>query len=148
MRYPRGAGLGVPLTDSLETLPVGKAEVLQEEGNIAFTVGTMVEKARKQPPSSRRASRRPSSTCASSSRSIQSCSARSSRPENVLASFISAVAEYLADHGIEVPLLPSASPDRFIEQGTRREGSYRSSACSPMRWPNIRERLSQMDENA
>ena len=30
VRYPRGAGLGVPLTDSLETLPVGKAEVLQD----------------------------------------------------------------------------------------------------------------------
>ena len=47
VRYPRGAGLGVPLTDSLETLPVGKAEVLQEEGDIAFlAVGTMVEKAK------------------------------------------------------------------------------------------------------
>ena len=38
--------------------------------------------------------------------------------ENVLAGgFGSAVAEYLADNGIEVPLLRFGIPDRFIEQG-------------------------------
>ena len=42
--------------------------------------------------------------------------------ENVLAGgFGSAVAECLADHGVQVPLLRFGIPDRFIEQGTRQE---------------------------
>ncbi|MCB5724861.1 1-deoxy-D-xylulose-5-phosphate synthase [Mitsuokella jalaludinii] len=159
VRYPRGAGLGVPLTDSLETLPVGKAEVLQEEGNIAFlAVGTMVEKAKEAAAILKEEG---IEAAVVNMRFIKPLDtellgemARTKRllitaEENVLAGgFGSAVAEYLADHGIEVPLLRFGIPDRFIEQGTRRELLSLIGLQPDEMAERIRERLSQMDENA
>ncbi|WP_288571200.1 1-deoxy-D-xylulose-5-phosphate synthase [uncultured Mitsuokella sp.] len=159
VRYPRGAGLGVPLTDSLETLPVGKAEVLQEEGNIAFlAVGTMVEKAKEAAAILKEEG---IEAAVVNMRFIKPLDtellgemARTKRllitaEENVLAGgFGSAVAEYLADHGIEVPLLRFGIPDRFIEQGTRRELLSLCGLQPDEMAERIRERLSQMDENA
>lgn len=159
VRYPRGAGLGVPLTDSLETLPVGKAEVLQEEGNIAFlAVGTMVEKAKEAAALLKEEG---IEAAVVNMRFIKPLDteridemARTKRllitaEENVLAGgFGSAVAEYLADHGIEVPLLRFGIPDRFIEQGTRRELLSLCGLQPDEMAERIRERLSQLDENA
>lgn len=159
VRYPRGAGLGVPLTDSLETLPVGKAEVLQEEGDIAFlAVGTMVEKAKEAAAILKEEG---IEAAVVNMRFIKPLDtellgemARTKRllitaEENVLAGgFGSAVAEYLADHGIEVPLLRFGIPNRFIEQGTRRELLSLCGLQPDEMAERIRERLSQMDENA
>ena len=159
VRYPRGAGLSVPLTDSLETLPVGKAEVLQEEGDIAFlAVGTMVEKAKEAAAILKEEG---IEAAVVNMRFIKPLDtellgemARTKRllitaEENVLAGgFGSAVAEYLADHGIEVPLLRFGIPDRFIEQGTRRELLSLCGLQPDEMAERIRERLSQMDENA
>lgn len=159
VRYPRGAGLGVPLTDSLETLPVGKAEVLQEEGNIAFlAVGTMVEKAKEAAAILKEEG---IEAAVVNMRFIKPLDtellgemARTKRllitaEENVLAGgFGSAVAEYLADHGIEVPLLRFGIPNRFIEQGTRRELLSLCGLQPDEMAERIRERLSQLDENA
>lgn len=159
VRYPRGAGLGVPLTDSLETLPIGKAEVLQEEGDIAFlAVGTMVEKAKEAAAILKEEG---IEAAIVNMRFIKPLDtellgemARTKRllitaEENVLAGgFGSAVAEYLADHGIEVPLLRFGIPDRFIEQGTRRELLSLCGLQPDEMAERIRERLSQMDENA
>lgn len=159
VRYPRGAGLGVPLTDSLETLPVGKAEVLQEEGNIAFlAVGTMVEKAKEAAAILKEEG---IEAAVVNMRFIKPLDtellgemARTKRllitaEENVLAGgFGSAVAEYLADHGLEVPLLRFGIPDRFIEQGTRRELLSLIGLQPDEMAERIRERLSQLDENA
>lgn len=159
VRYPRGAGLGVPLTDSLETLPVGKAEVLQEEGDIVFlAVGTMVEKAKEAAAILKEEG---IEAAVVNMRFIKPLDtellgemARTKRllitaEENVLAGgFGSAVAEYLADHGIEVPLLRFGIPDRFIEQGTRRELLSLIGLQPDEMAERIRERLSQLDENA
>lgn len=159
VRYPRGAGLGVPLTDSLETLPVGKAEVLQEEGDIAFlAVGTMVEKAKEAAAILKEEG---IEAAVVNMRFIKPLDtellgemARTKRllitaEENVLAGgFGSAVAEFLADHGIEVPLLRFGIPDRFIEQGTRRELLSLCGLQPDEMAERIRERLSQLDENA
>lgn len=159
VRYPRGAGLGVPLTDSLETLPVGKAEVLQEEGDIAFlAVGTMVEKAKEAAAILKEEG---IEAAIVNMRFIKPLDtellgemARTKRllitaEENVLAGgFGSAVAEYLADHGIEVPLLRFGIPDRFIEQGTRRELLSLCGLQPDEMAERIRERLSQLDKNA
>ncbi|WP_288850351.1 1-deoxy-D-xylulose-5-phosphate synthase [uncultured Mitsuokella sp.] len=153
VRYPRGAGLGVPLTDSLETLPVGKAEVLQEEGDIAFlAVGTMVEKAKEAAAILKEEG---IEAAVVNMRFIKPLDtellgemARTKRllitaEENVLAGgFGSAVAEYLADHGIEVPLLRFGIPDRFIEQGTRRELLSLCGLQPSEMAERIRERLS------
>lgn len=159
VRYPRGAGLGVPLTDSLETLPVGKAEVLQEAGDIAFlAVGTMVEKAKEAAAILKEEG---IEAAVVNMRFIKPLDteridemARTKRllitaEENVLAGgFGSAVAEYLADHGIEVPLLRFGILDRFIEQGTRRELLSLCGLQPDEMAERIRERLSQLDENA
>ena len=159
VRYPRGAGLGVPLTDSLETLPVGKAEVLQEEGDVAFlAVGTMVEKAKEAAAILKEEG---IEAAVVNMRFIKPLDtellgemARTKKllitaEENVLAGgFGSAVAEYLADHGIEVPLLRFGIPDRFIEQGTRRELLSLCGLQPDEMAERIRERLSQLDENA
>lgn len=43
IRYPRGTGVGVPLTDALPDFEVGKAEVLREGTDVAiFALGSMV----------------------------------------------------------------------------------------------------------
>ncbi len=43
MRYPRGEGLGVAMDDTLQVLPLGKAEVLQEGETVALlALGSMV----------------------------------------------------------------------------------------------------------
>src|SRR5581483_4700113 len=43
IRYPRGAGFGVPLETSLRLLPWGRGEVLKEGGDIAvIAIGNMV----------------------------------------------------------------------------------------------------------
>jgi len=47
IRYPRGAGLGVPLDETLQALPVGKAEVLQQGSRVTLlALGSMVAVAR------------------------------------------------------------------------------------------------------
>ena len=48
VRYPRGSGVGVELSDSLNVLPIGKAEVLREGSDVSlWAIGTMVESAMK-----------------------------------------------------------------------------------------------------
>ena len=48
VRYPRGSGVGVALSDSLNVLPIGKAEVLREGSDVSlWAIGTMVESAEK-----------------------------------------------------------------------------------------------------
>ena len=48
VRYPRGAGRGVPLDKELQYLPVGKSELIRDGSDVAlFAVGNMVEIAEK-----------------------------------------------------------------------------------------------------
>ena len=48
VRYPRGSGLGVPMDDTLQHLPLGKAEVLQKGSRVTLlAVGSMVDAAQK-----------------------------------------------------------------------------------------------------
>ncbi|MBQ3509419.1 MAG: 1-deoxy-D-xylulose-5-phosphate synthase [Peptococcaceae bacterium] len=43
VRYPRGAGLGVPMEETLHQLPLGKAEVLQQGNRVTLlAIGSMV----------------------------------------------------------------------------------------------------------
>jgi 1-deoxy-D-xylulose-5-phosphate synthase len=46
LRYPRGRGLGVKLDSDLQSLPIGKGEILREGSDLAlFAVGTVVHPA-------------------------------------------------------------------------------------------------------
>lgn len=159
VRYPRGAGLGVALTDSFEKLPVGKAEVLQEKGEIAFlAVGTMVEHAKAA-----------AAILAEEGIEAAVVNMRFIKPldtalidamaktkkliitaeENVLAGgFGSAVAECLADSGQQVPLVRFGIPDRFIEQGTRKELLSLCGLQPEQMAERVRERLSHMAPEA
>ncbi|HNT57555.1 MAG TPA: 1-deoxy-D-xylulose-5-phosphate synthase [Syntrophales bacterium] len=47
IRYPRGAGAGVPLDTDLSSLPIGKGEILMDGGDVTIVaLGTTVEPAR------------------------------------------------------------------------------------------------------
>lgn len=46
LRYPRGSGLGVEITEPLHTLPIGKAEEIKTGSNVClWAVGSMVDEA-------------------------------------------------------------------------------------------------------
>lgn len=48
IRYPRGSGIGVPMDQQLEELPIGKAEVLREGKELSlWAIGSMVPTALK-----------------------------------------------------------------------------------------------------
>lgn len=159
VRYPRGAGLGVALTDSFEKLPVGKAEVLQEKGEIAFlAVGTMVEHAKAA--AAILAEEGIESTVVNMrfikplDTALIDAMAKTKKliitaEENVLAGgFGSAVVEYLADSGQQVPLVRFGIPDRFIEQGTRKELLSLCGLQPEQMAERVRERLSQLAPEA
>lgn len=155
VRYPRGCGLGVELTDSFEKLPIGKAEVLQAEGDIAFlAVGTMVEQAKKAAAilaeDGIKAAVVNMRFIKPLDRELLRGYAKSKKllitaEENMLAGgFGSAVAEFLADEGLPVPLLRFGLPDRFIEQGTRSE-LFELCGLQPAEMAEkVRERLTKL----
>ena len=155
VRYPRGCGLGVELTDSFEKLSIGKAEVLQAEGDIAFlAVGTMVEQAKKAAAilaeDGIKAAVVNMRFIKPLDRELLRGYAKSKKllitaEENMLAGgFGSAVAEFLADEGLSVPLLRFGLPDRFIEQGTRSE-LFELCGLQPAEMAEkVRERLTKL----
>lgn len=132
LRYPRGAGLGVTMEADFHDIPYGKAEVLSRQGKIAFlAVGSMVDNA------SKAAIELAGEGIASSVVNMRfvkpldeallrelaaNMDILVSVEENVLAGgFGSAVAEFLADAALSVPLLRIGIGDAFVEQGSRTE---------------------------
>ena len=135
IRYPRGAGIGVPLTADFKDISIGKAEIISENnGDVAFlAVGPMVYKAKQA-----------DEILAESGIMATVINMRFAKPldkavlakmaadkrllitveENVLAGgFGSAVAEVLADGDLlkQTSLLRMGIADTFVEQGTHDE---------------------------
>lgn len=135
IRYPRGAGIGVPLTADFKDISIGKAEIISENnGDVAFlAVGPMVYKAKQA-----------AEILAESGIMATVINMRFAKPldkavlakmaadkrllitveENVLAGgFGSAVAEVLADGDLlkQTSLLRMGIADTFVEQGTHDE---------------------------
>ena len=130
LRYPRGTAAGVPLTDDVQPLPLGKGEILREGGDVCFlAVGSMTANALQA-----------AELLAADGIAAEVVNMRFVKPldrellleaaghvkllvtveENVLAGgFGSAVLECLADAGRTVPLLRLGIPDRFVPQGDR-----------------------------
>lgn len=130
LRYPRGRAAGVPLTDDVQPLPLGKGEILREGGDVCFlAVGSMTANALQA-----------AELLAADGIAAEVVNLRFVKPldrellleaaghakllvtveENVLAGgFGSAVLECLADAGRTVPLLRLGIPDRFVPQGDR-----------------------------
>lgn len=130
LRYPRGTAAGVPLTDDVQPIPLGKGEILREGGDVCFlAVGSMTANALQA-----------AELLAADGIAAEVVNMRFVKPldrellieaaghakllvtveENVLAGgFGSAVLECLADVGRTVPLLRLGIPDRFVPQGDR-----------------------------
>jgi 1-deoxy-D-xylulose-5-phosphate synthase len=126
VRYPRGAGPGVPLVTEMTALPIGRAQYRREgrSGLAILAFGALVESARK-------VADRLDATLVNM-RFIKPLDeeivleiAKRHRAivtieENaVMGGAGSAVGEVLAAHGVLVPLLQLGIPDRFIEHGSR-----------------------------
>ena len=132
VRYPRGAGLGVEIQQEFSDVPLGRAEVISEEGEIAFlAVGTMNEVAAK---AADLLSKQGVKAALVNMRFVkpldeelllqlgQSKQLLVTLEENVLAGgFGSAVAEFLLDKDLAADLMRFGLPDAFVEQGSRKE---------------------------
>lgn len=131
-RYPRGNGVGVPLSEDPQPLEIGRGEKLRTGGDGAiFAVGTTVADAL---ITADELSREGIELTVIDARFVKPLDvdllvheARTHRfvvtvEEHVLmGGFGSAVAETLAAQGISLPLLMIGLPDLFIEQGTQAE---------------------------
>ena len=126
VRYPRGAGPGVPVVAQMTALPVGRAQTRREgrSGLALLVFGTLLD------PSQKIAERLDATlvnmrfvkpldedlviALAAQHRAIVTIE------ENVVAGGAgSAVGELLASEGLQVALLQVGIPDRFIEHGSR-----------------------------
>jgi 1-deoxy-D-xylulose-5-phosphate synthase len=127
VRYPRGRGPGAKIEKEMRALPVGKAEVRRRGKKLAILgFGALVENAR----------------AAADALDATLVNMRFVKPldgellldlaanhqafvtleDNVIAGGAgSAVAEFLAANGIELPLLNLGLPDAFLEHGSREE---------------------------
>jgi 1-deoxy-D-xylulose-5-phosphate synthase len=128
LRYPRGAGLGVPLQDPVVALPIGKGELLREGDQLALVaIGTMVAPAQAV---AERLEAEGISCAVINARFIKPLDrdlighwARKARKVVALeegcapGGFTSAVAELLADEDIRRPLLRCAVPDHLVQHG-------------------------------
>ncbi|MCL4370722.1 MAG: 1-deoxy-D-xylulose-5-phosphate synthase [Chloroflexi bacterium] len=129
LRYPRGAGVGVPMEEDLRVLPIGKGELLREGRDLAIlaignTVAPSLEAAY-------RLSEQGVSCAVVDARFLKPldeglilevarrCGRVMTVEENVAAGgFGSAVLELLAAHGMAgVPVELLAVPDEFVEHG-------------------------------
>ena len=130
MRYPRGSGVGVPLSPTLQKIPLGQAEVLTEGDDLLIlAVGASVHPALNV---ARELQARKYSATVVNVRFVKpldqtlllNLAARHGRvltvEENViLGGFGSAVLELFADHGLYgIPVKRLAIPDTFVEHGT------------------------------
>lgn len=131
-RYPRGNGIGLPLADRVEPLPLGTGELLQTgDDGLIIAVGSLVQESLEA-----RARLRDQGI------HIAVVDARFVKPldqelilsqarkapfimtaeENALqGGFGAAVSELLADAGLSIPLIRAGIPDQFIGQGTQVE---------------------------
>ena len=131
IRYPRGCGLGVAVSEDFHKLEIGRAECLQDGQDVAIlAVGTMVSKAQQTAEILAQAG---IAAAVVNMRFVkpldedmlkQHLSARllvTMEENSLLGGFGSAVAEYLADNGRTLNLLRLGLPDKFVEQGTQDE---------------------------
>ncbi len=128
IRYPRGAGMGVPIKPSPTPLPIGQAEVLSEGSDVTLIgLGHLFEMALEtksllekeglsvtliNPRFIKPLDQKTITTYASSSKVV--CTFEDHVKTN---GFGSAVLELLEEHGISTPLVRIGWPDEFVEHG-------------------------------
>lgn len=129
IRYPRGAGEGVPLPDEPRCLPIGKAEVRQDGSDVALVaLGNMNSLALQV-----------AELLAAQGISCAHINARFIKPldgaclaayagkcrlvvtledHTIVGGFGSAVQEYVAEAGLGTPVMRCGWPDAFVPHGT------------------------------
>jgi len=130
VRFPRGAGLGIPLDPEIKELPIGKAELLRDgDDALIVALGSMVHPALEA-----------AEELACRGISVAVLNARFAKPVDASritslarrcgvmvtveehsgpGGFGSAVLEALAGAGVELPVHCLAVPDRVIEHGVQ-----------------------------
>jgi 1-deoxy-D-xylulose-5-phosphate synthase len=128
VRYPRGNGPGVAIQDTMQALPVGRAQVRREgrSGLALLAFGSMVTPAE-------RIAERFDATLVNmrfikplDEELVENLAARHAAivtlEENAIAGGAGgAVSELLAVRGIQIPVLHIGLPDRFVEHGSRED---------------------------
>lgn len=131
VRYPRADGAGVAMDEELQTLPVGKAEVIRHGADVVIlALGPMVKVA--EDVASKLAMQHAVEATVVNMRFVKPLDeelvlklAADGRPiitieEASLAGGMgSAVLETLSNHDLQVPVLRKGIPDQFIEHGSR-----------------------------
>ena len=132
VRYPRGKAVGVALIDNLCEIQLGKAEVLEEDGEVALlAVGTMVEIAKEAREILKT---RGINAAVANMRFVKPIDIGllkdwkdtkkifATLEENVLAGgFGSAISEWMHDNNVKLPLIRFGIGDNFIPAATRAE---------------------------
>ncbi|MDR3710704.1 MAG: 1-deoxy-D-xylulose-5-phosphate synthase [Capsulimonadaceae bacterium] len=128
IRYPRGGG--AILSDDIQPIEIGHAEVLNEEGQDVALIGIGDGVALAVNAAKLLAERGIASTVVNArfckpldaqtiGRLARGCKAVATIEDNVIdGGFGSAVAELLEDQDIQTPLVRFGLPDRFVEHGT------------------------------
>ena len=130
VRYPRGAGVGVPMEEELRALPIGKGELLRDGGDLAIlAIGNTVHPCLEV--ADRLAEQGVSCSVVDARflkplddglilETARRCGRVLTVEENVAAGgFGSAVLELLAAHGMAgIPVEIVAVPDEFVEHGS------------------------------
>ncbi|GFE60967.1 1-deoxy-D-xylulose-5-phosphate synthase [Geobacter sp. AOG2] len=134
VRYPRGNGYGVPLDQTLATLPVGRAEVLREgRDGVLLALGTMVSPALEA--AGQLEKEHGMALTVVNVRFVKpldetlilelarSCGRIVTLEENALqGGFGTAILELLEQHQLTgIPVLRLGYPDRYIPQGEQHE---------------------------
>jgi 1-deoxy-D-xylulose-5-phosphate synthase len=128
VRYPRGHGPGVAIQETMQVLPVGRAHVRREgrSGLALLAFGTMVSPVE-------RIAERLDATLVNMrfikpldeeliERLAERHAALVTIEENTIAGGAgSAVSEFLAARGLQIPILHIGLPDRFVEHGSRED---------------------------
>jgi 1-deoxy-D-xylulose-5-phosphate synthase len=126
VRYPRGQGPGVAIQDTMQALPIGRAQLRREgrSGLAILAFGTMVAPAE-------RIAERLDATLVNmrfikplDEELVERLAARHAAlvtvEENAIAGGAGgAVGELLAARGIQMPMLQLGIPDRLVEHGSR-----------------------------
>jgi len=131
LRYPRGAGYGVPLDQELKRLEIGKGELLQDGSDVSIlAIGSTVYPAL---DAARLLKERGISAAVINARFVKPLDRELILAEaaktgvlitveenSLMGGFGSAVLELIADEGLtEVRVKRIGIPDRFIEQGSQ-----------------------------
>ncbi|HEY3859496.1 MAG TPA: 1-deoxy-D-xylulose-5-phosphate synthase [Gammaproteobacteria bacterium] len=127
VRYPRGRGTGVKIESEMRALPVGKAEVRRRGKKLAILgFGALVESARAAADAMdatlvNMRFVKPLDTALLLELAASHQALVTLEDNSVAGGAGSAVNEFLAARGVEIPVLNLGLPDVFLEHGSREE---------------------------